>query len=587
MLAHELDIAIVGPNGQGFANIIDRAPGWTAFAPDPVLAGPIGLIGQSGSLTLTIADFAAKHSIGLSHMIGTGNEVNLDMLDFLECLIEDERVRVVAVFAESIRDGAFFRALADRAAALDKAIVMLKVGASPLAAQLALTHTGALVGDDDVVSQALTQSGVIRVPTLEQLMFTSALIAHTGPLPAGGLGVVSMSGGVNDIVADRAAALGVPLPGFSPATRKRIGRYLATFATVQNPMDLTGGASLLRDHQVEPALAIGADPGVALVAYTGIPLAPERPSPVTEYYGWIAEGLRAVGTRGILILNTVQSVNAAQRALLDAAGVPHTVPGVEYGLHATADAMRWSAWLRRTRSRGPARGSAPGPRPDGATGVWSETQALGLLSASGVNVVPWQLARSAGEAAAGAARIGYPVVVKLAAPDVLHKSDIGGVVLGLDSADAVRAAYDQVTGAGTAAGARVEGVVVAAMRTGGAELLAGVIRDPDWGLVLAVGIGGVQAEVWADRSLRLLPVSAADVRDMLGELRGAALLRGFRGSAPVDTGRLTGVIVQFARLAESLGPALVSMEINPLLARGDRVEALDAAVTWAAIEASG
>jgi acyl-CoA synthetase (NDP forming) len=584
-LARDLDVAIVGPNGHGFANLVDCAPGWTAFAPDPVLTGPVALLAQSGSVLLTMADFAAKHAIGISHMIGTGNEVNLDLLDFMDCLLEDERVRVLAVFAESIRDPGFFREITARAAELAKSIVMLKVGASELAARLALTHTGALVGNDDVIDRVLAAAGVIRVSSLEELIFTAGLLAHTGPLPEGGLGLAGMSGGINDVVADRAAVFGIPMPEFADSTKAHIRAHMAQFATVQNPFDLTGGASMNQDRQIEPLLAIGRDPGVALLAYSGLPFAPSEPGPVSEYYRWIAEGLRSVGRRGVLLLNMVGTIDPRQHALLQAAGVPHTVPGVEFGLQAISHAMWWSAWLREDRSTTRAVGPPQAPPPD-AVGVWSEARALEFLAEHGLPVVPWRLASDGPQAVAAAEQIGFPVAVKVAADGVIHKSDLGGVALGLRTGAEVLEAFDRVTRAARAGGAEVRGVVVAAMREGGVELIVGAVRDPQWGPALAIGLGGTQAEVLRDRSVRTLPVTEREVGRMLAELQGYPLLCGFRGQVAADLGRVSAVLARFGRLALALDPALQSMEINPLYVAGSRVEILDAVLVWPDAEAA-
>jgi acetate---CoA ligase (ADP-forming) len=213
-------------------------------------------------------------------------------------------------------------------------------------------------------------------------------------------------------------------------------------------------------------------------------------------------------------------------------------------------------------------------------GPWSEVRGLRLLAEHGIPVVPWQLAATADTAIAAALDLGYPVVVKVVSPDLLHKSDVGGVALGLRSDDEVSEAFNQVSTAGArVAGAHVDGVLVAPMR-GGLELIVVVVRDAHWGLTLAVGFGGVWVHVADDTSLRVLPVDSGDVRTMLGEIRGKALFDGVRGSAPADVDRLVQVILDFARLAERLGPQLMSMEVNPLRVDGATVEALDAAVVW-------
>jgi acyl-CoA synthetase (NDP forming) len=287
----------------------------------------------------------------------------------------------------------------------------------------------------------------------------------------------------------------------------------------------------------------------------------------------IARGLQASGDRGILVAPTSGDINPFVAGMLDQLGISHAISGVRDAVDAIANAIRWSAWLRRPRLT-----EAGGSELEPGSGQWSEARALELLADNGVPVVPWRLTRTADEAVAAAQELGFPAVVKVVSPEILHKTDIGGVELRLrDDAD-VRTAFERVTAA--AQGAHVEGAIVAPMRSGGVELIVGVVRDPQWGPVLAVGLGGVWVHVADDTSLRLLPVGEDDVREMLGELRGHALLHGARGSQAADVDRLVQTIVAFAQLAERLGPQLDSIEINPLRVEGATAEALDAAVVW-------
>ena len=213
---------------------------------------------------------------------------------------------------------------------------------------------------------------------------------------------------------------------------------------------------------------------------------------------------------------------------------------------------------------------------------WSEAESLALLDEHGVPVVPHAQVSSEEAAVEAVARLGLPAVVKLVSPDIVHKSDVGGVVLGVESSDAVRRAYRQVlTALEAQPGARSQGALVAPMRSGGLELIVGVARDEHWGLTLAVGLGGVLVHVLDDTALRTLPVDEADVRQMLSELRGSAVLDGVRGSKPVDRDALASAILGIARLAERLGDDLESLEVNPLRVEGPTIEALDASVNWA------
>jgi acyl-CoA synthetase (NDP forming) len=572
-LCRELDIVCLGPNCLGFVNVVDHAPAWSGMMPVPLVAGAVAIVSQSGATGSEIATFASAQNIGLSHIISTGNEALVDTVAMASAVLEDERVRAVAMFVESIRDADRFQRLAERAAVLEKPIVMMKVGTSPLAAEIALTHTGALVGDDRVVDTALRQWGVIRVQSLEELAVTAGLLAHTGPLPPGGLGVVSISGGACDIIADSAEVVGLPLPTLAASTQTRLAEFLPDFGALRNPLDITGAASENPPLFGDALAGIADDPAVAVLAAVYILPTQGRAERFAPRLEQIARGLRAAGDRGILVAPTSGDINPFVAGMLDQLGISHAISGVRDAVDAIANAIRWSAWLRRPR---PA--EAGGSELETGSGQWSEARALELLANNGVPVVPWRLARTADEAVAAAQELGFPAVVKVVSPEILHKTDIGGVELGLgDDAD-VRTAFERVTAA--AQGAHVDGAIIAPMRSGGVELIVGVVRDPQWGPVLAVGLGGVWVHVADDTSLRLLPIGEDDVREMLGELRGNALLHGARGSQAADVDRLMQTIVAFAQLAERLGPQLDSIEINPLRVRGAIVEALDCAVVW-------
>lgn len=572
----ELDLLCLGPNCLGFVNVVDRAPAWSGQLM-PVAPGGVAIVSQSGATAYAIAAFAGAQNIGLSHVISTGNEAMVDTLDMAAAVLEDDRVRALAMFLESIRDAERLRRLAERAAELEKPIVMLKVGTSALAAEIALTHTGALVGDDRLVDAALRQLGVVRVDSIEQLAMTAGLLARTGPLPPGGLGVVSISGGACDIVADRAEAAGVPLEPLAETTQARLAGVLAAYGTLRNPLDITGAASADPQIFADALVALADDPSVALLAAIHV-LPTEERARYRSTIEVIASGLRAAGSRGLLVDQTVHDIDPYTAAALDELGVPHAMTGLRDTVDAVGGAIRWSAWLRRARTAPP---SADELELDDRRGQWSEARSLELLAANGIPVVPARLVATREDAVDAARELGYPVVVKVVSPEILHKSDIGGVALDLRTADAVDDAFDRVTAAGSAVdGAHVEGALVAPMRRGGLELIVGVVRDAHWGPTLAVGLGGVLVHVADDTSLRLLPVDERDVRDMLDELRGRALLDGVRGGPAADVDRLVATIVSFARLAERLGPRLASVEINPLRVDGAAVEALDAVVVW-------
>jgi acetate---CoA ligase (ADP-forming) len=264
---------------------------------------------------------------------------------------------------------------------------------------------------------------------------------------------------------------------------------------------------------------------------------------------------------------------------MEQGGVPYVIPGLRQAVVALRNVAWWSETTRTTDAQAPA-ARVPVPEPARRRGKWSEQDARTLLSDADIPVVPARLAGSAEEAVKAAADFGGPVSVKIASPDILHKSDIGGVLLDVPAGEeAVRAAHQAVTAAAPD-GARIDGVLVSPMRRGGTELLVGVVRDPQWGPILAVAIGGLLVEVLADSALAPLPVTPGRAGRLLDRLRGRAVLDGVRGAVPADRDALTAVIARIGDLALALGEDLESLEVNPLLVDGAGIEALDAVVTW-------
>ena len=585
--ADRLGVTLIGPNCLGLANLLERVPAWVAPVPEPCLPGAIALISQSGNIAQAAAGLAASQGIGLSHIVSTGNEAMTTASDVMLTVLEDDRVRVIAMFLESIRDPAVFMSAARRAAALRKPVIILKVGRSDLAKRVAETHTGALAGDDRIVDGVFRSLGVIRVSSLEQLVATAGLLAHTGPLPAGGVGVLSVSGGSNDIVADRAAELGLHLPEFSPATVSRIRPHSGPIQ-LMNPLDVGGGAGRNRELWVETCRAMADDRGLAIVLVSFSRLAhalsPSSETIDEERLGWVCAGLNLAGgvRRSALMLNTLQPVSLTQLDQLRQLQAPHVLGGIEHGLAAVTDAMRWSRWLRRPAvaplDPDAARESV---RLDVPAGAWPEWRALQLLAGAGIPVVPFRHASSAGAAVAAARELGYPVVVKVSSADVLHKSRVGGVVLDVRNDDEVVAAVDRVLSAARQAGSVLgDGILISSYLRGGTGLLLGMVADPRWGNLLMLGDGGVDAETLARTTIRLLPVGADDVAEMLADLGYAqAGCPGGRPGRP-DLSAAIDIVLAFADLAAAAGNSIRSLEINPLRVSGSDVHALDGVVVW-------
>jgi acyl-CoA synthetase (NDP forming) len=580
-LAADRDVAVLGPNAVGFLNLVDRVPAWVSPLPRRHRPGAVAIVSQSGNLGLTIADFAAEHGVGLSHVVTTGNEANVDVLDILDCLVEDERVRVLGAFVETIREPRLLFDVAARAAELGKPIVVLKTGASELGARIAQTHTGALVGDAAVVEAGLRAAGVVSVRSLEELVVTCGLLAHAGQLRPGGLGVVSISGGSNDIVADRAELLRVELPDLSEETYARLSPTVDQLgvATLQNPFDVTGAAIGNLELLVEPLAALGSDPSIALVAYTGIPFLASPP--MVETYPYIGRGIDGATSPGVLMTNTLEPLSEEIERILQNSEIPFVLPGIELGLQAVGHAIRWSDWRRDGRAEVTEEElTADPPAPAGDEPVWNEAKALAFFGDSGLPVVPWRRA-STGEEAVEAARLfGYPVVLKIDAAEVIHKTEVGGVALDLRSDEDVRSSVATLSERLARTVPPPFAFIVQPHRSRFVELIVGVERDPDWGLFLMVGLGGIAVEARSETALRRFPVDASIVRSMLDEIRVERLLARIEESPELALDRTATVIARFARLASVLEQRLDSMEINPLRVDGVEVEALDGVIVW-------
>jgi acyl-CoA synthetase (NDP forming) len=580
------DITILGPNCPGFVNFADGVAAYGQQIPAGSRAGGVGIILQSGALATVVMKLAAAHSVGISQLVSMGNEAVVQAVDVIEHMIADSQTRVIAMFLEQIRDGARFLELARKALLVGKAIVVLKAGRTPAGQKSALAHTGAVAGDEAVVDAALRQAGVVRVRSLEELLINAGLLAQGHRLKGRRMAVVTASGGACDIIADRASDEGLELPGFADATKVELEAYLPSFASVQNPLDTaavdtareTGTAAVPMDVVAD---MVSRDPNCDFVLYMGFnvvpqttPAEPERAQNAARMVH-VARMLRDSPIPMIPISLSCLEVGPFAREIYDANGI-FILGGMEFGLSAVGNAVRWEA-ARAQAVSADARPALPAPSVHrGRSGAWSEAQGRRILEEHDVPLVPAALVHNADEAVAAAERLGYPAVLKICSAAIAHKSDIGGVALNLRDADEVRAAYDAVDRAGRAATqASVEGVLVSPMRPRGVELFAGITVDPSFGPTLAVGHGGIWIETLKDVSLRVLPVTEQDVVGMLQSLRAKPLLDGARGGPKVDLEKAARAIARIAQAGLALGPRLQALEVNPLWCRGEAVEALD------------
>lgn len=575
--AKSAGIRILGPNCLGFANFAAGAPIWTTPLRRPMPGARVAIVSQSGAIASQLEQFAYQQRVGVTHMISTGNEADITIADAIDYLAHQPEPRAIALFLESVRDPARFAAAVRAATAAGKPVVLLKVGTSEATARAAQAHTGSLVGDDRVFDALCRKLGLSRVHSLEELIVTADLFARLGPVEAEGLALTAMSGGMCEIMTDQADAEGIEIAPLAAATLARLREALPPFATPANPLDITGAAMLQPDLIPTALAALASDTSVGALGFVfDAPLKDDARGFARNFIGHIGEGFKAAGKPCLMMSHTFSAVNGDARDMTDAAGVVYSGGGVRHCVSALGHLAAHHAWRRRAALASEQAVRSTAERPNG------EREVLDYLDSAGVPVIPVRLARTADEAVAIAGALDASVVLKIASPDIAHKTEVGGVVLDLRGEAAVRAAFDTMLARVRAAApeARIEGIVVAPMRKGGVELFVGTMNDPQWGPAIAVGLGGIWVEALKDTSLRLLPISEQDALDMLAELRGAKLLDGFRGAPGADREALARAIAAIAEAALALGPDLVSLEINPLLAQGARVEALDGLTEW-------
>ena len=584
--ARRRGLTLLGPNGNGFVNVTDQITPYGLPITPPLKSGPVGVVLQSGALASAVLTYAQGHGIGLSLMVAMGNETMISVTDVADYLLEEESTRAVALFLESIRYPDELRRVAEKARALRKTIVALKIGSSEASSRTAMAHTGALVGNNAVNDAALRQLGIIRVSSLEDLLSTAALAGYSEPLPGPRMGVVTPSGGACDLISDLAEEAGLELPEFSPQTVEQLRAILPAFSTCHNPLDVTGYIVVDSSIQQRALAVVVNDPNFDFVLNltategTRVPT-PEMLALTMPAYENLNRIIRESPRPVLLTSNTCMDLSPTAKLVVERTGL-HWTPGMEHGMRAVGRFLWWSNFIRSAPERAEAEGQPTLSIAQPFTGSWSETQARELLEQAGIPTVPARLATTAEEAVEAAREVGLPVVLKIQSPDLPHKSDIGGVALNLASEEAVRAEFTAMLARvqSKRPDARIEGILVSPLRQAGIELLVGIVRDDLWGPVLTVGLGGVWTEILKDTAVRVLPVGQTEITKMLGELRGAALLRGARGREGVDIQALSEVIARIGALALALGPNLDALEINPLLVRGAQIEALDVLVNW-------
>jgi acetate---CoA ligase (ADP-forming) len=533
----------------------------------PQPAGDIGIVGNSGGLPqVNVMWRAHELGLGISHEVSCGNEADLEISDFVDFLVHDPDTRVILVAAERIKTGASFLAAARAAAVADKPIVMLKLGRSEAGRRAAESHTGAIAGADAVADAALRQLGIIRVDDSSEL-YEAAMTLRDRRVPGGmRASAISVSGGNNALIADRGAAFGVTFEDFAEPTHAKLATLIPGYIKLGNPADMSSAALGRQDVQRAIMDTIAADPNVDYLLPV-VTLQSERDiRAAAEIVASCAKPAALLWTGG-----TNDGSPLAPRDLIRQ-GIP-VFREITAGLKAVSAAMRHAAFKRRRAARAEPLRPAGIDRAaaerliDGRSGALGERETKQLLACYGMKVAREHLARDAEEAVRHAAALGRPVALKVEAHDLAHKSDAGGVRLGLRDADAVRAAHaailhDVVT---KAPQSRIAGVLVQEMAPEGVEMLLGMVHDAALGPAIAVGAGGILVELMADVAYRLPPLTHEEAGEMLRELRAHRLLQGMRGRPPADEEALVDMIMRLSWLATDLGDRIAELDVNPVI----------------------
>ncbi len=591
---------IVGPNTFGNFSAVHRFGGMPSVA-RAMEPGAVGLAFQSGGMALYAVTALADRHIGLTHCFTFGNECDLDLAESLHYFAEDDATRVIACFAEQFRHPERFLAAAARCADRGKPIVMLKVGRSEAGRRSAQAHTGSLAGADRVIDAVLGEYGVARVNSLEELIETTAIM-HARTLPRGrGIGALTVSGGANGVLLDLAADAGLDFPPFVPASRAIIREALYDYVATTNPLDITGPGMVGESPIHSAALdALGSDPNmhVILHAVAGGNGALDAQSPAGQILLAAMERYpEKVWVRLATVVGTFRDQPLGLPPLVEPVsqigGIPF-LQGCENGLRAVAALIRYAEFRERWAARGapvcqrPRSPRAPGHergararalvRGAGAGSV-GPAEAKALLALYGIAMPSERLATSAAAAAAAAAALGFPVVLKIVSPQIAHKTEAGGVLLGLADEGAVAAGFATIMANAHRyqPDATLLGVAVQEMITDGRELIVGMVNDPQFGPAIVAGLGGIYVEIMRDSALRRPPLAPADARAMLESLQGYPLLAGARGRAPADLDAAVGALCAFSDLCLDLADEVAAIDVNPLvvLPAGRGVRALD------------
>jgi acyl-CoA synthetase (NDP forming) len=570
--ARAAGLAVVGPNCLGITNNVDGFWLHMLYARKALtgVTDGVAFVGQSGGLLGHFQRATDGRGIPLSYVISTGNEAGLETTDFLEFLVDDRATRVIVAYCEEIRRPPEFLAAIRRARAAGKPVVLILAGRSAKARKTAQSHTGALIGDYATMRTQIEDAGAIVVGAMDETMDLVQILQRFPNPPAKGPGIITASGAYVGLTNDFAEEVGLELPELDPATLKTIKETLPSYGNYGNPLDTTAGFAPAMLPVVTRAVID--DPNVGML-FISFPI--NAPIPVRAFNEGMAHSDKpkvfcALGDTWQLADDVVEAARQGPAVFSRSS---------DRMLRAVALYSRYGRLL--ARQRGAEKPAPIAGLPKLAKGAQPEWRGKHVLAAASIRVPAGKLARTSDEAAAVAREIGFPVVLKAQAAALSHKTEAGGVALNLADEAALRTAWDRMMASVKTAAPDValDGALVETMSPRGIELMVGAKRDPGWGTVLLIGLGGIWVEALGDVQLLPSGAGATEIRAALGRLRSAKLLAGVRGAPPADVDAVVRVVQAIDRIMRTV-PEVSEIDVNPLMvhAAGQGATALDALI---------
>ncbi|HLA85065.1 MAG TPA: acetate--CoA ligase family protein [Thermoguttaceae bacterium] len=565
-ICREYGMAMIGPNCLGVINTDPEVQLNASFARKMPAVGRIGFLSQSGALCTAVLDYAREKGIGFSKFVSFGNKAGVTEIELFDYLHKDPQTDVILLYLEELRDGRGLIKAARRVTRGDNAkpILAIKSGRTPQGADAASSHTGSLAGEDSVCDAVFREAGIIRVASIEQL-FNSAILYAYQPMPAGDrLAIVTNAGGPGVMATDAAVRVGLSIPRFKEETTAKLKAALPETANTKNPVDVIGDARA--DRYSAAVEAVLADPNVdqALVILT--------PQSMTDIES-IAEGvchLHEKATKPIACSFMGAADVGTGIRLLQKAHVPHYILP-EWACEAMADIQRIRQWRRQPLGEPEQlnvdRKAVEKILQQSGKGYLSEPDALDVMAAYGLPVPAHRLCRTADEAVAAAGQFGFPVVLRVISPQIIHKSEVHGVALNLRDADAVRTAFDQMWRrvGSVMPEAEITGLLVRPMIPGGHEIILGAKRDPSFGPTVMFGLGGIYVELFKDVTFGLAPLDRHTAGRMVRQVKACQVLEGARGGACSDIEGIQDCLVRVGQLISDFD-RILELDVNPLIA---------------------